>query len=321
MRYITTFIGCITFISAALAQEPPQPQTPLPWAYALNTPGAPTLTDAGVPFTLPNSERAFTFAEVRNLYLPPDWHPDAHPAMPSIVAQGRNPGVFACGYCHLPNGQGRPENASVTGLPYEYIVQQFADYKAGLRSSAEPQHGPASNMLAIGHNATDAEIAEAAAYFSALSPRVWIQVIETDTVPQTLISGWMFIAQEGGGREAIGQRIIEMPVDLERTEVRDDSSGFIAYVPAGSIARGKALAESNGSRLPHCSLCHGEGLRGLGPVPALAGRSPSYLARQLYDLQSGHRKGLWSPLMQPVVSSLSVEDIINLSAYMAALSP
>lgn len=310
-----------TFLLAQETTVAPQAQSPLPWAYALNTPGAPVLTDPGLPFRIPGSARTFTFAEVRNLYLPPDWHPDTHPLMPPIVAQGRNPGVFACGYCHLPNGQGRPENASITGLPAAYIVQQFADYKAGLRTSAEPRHGPATNMLAIGHNATDTEIAEAAAYFSALKPKPWIRVVETDTVPRTLVSGWMFIADAAGGTEALGQRIVEMPEDLERTEVRDDSSGFIAYVPKGSIARGKLLASAANSKVPNCNLCHGENLHGLGPVPALAGRSPSYLARQLYDMQSGHRKGLWSPLMQNVVSALTLDDIVDLTAYLASLEP
>ena len=33
------------------------------------------------------------------------------------------------------------------------------------------------------------------------------------------------------------------------------------------------------------------------PAPPLAGRSPSYAIRQLYDFQSGARTGLLSPLM------------------------
>ena len=119
--------------------------------------------------------------------------------MPAIVAQGRNPGVYACAYCHLPNGQGSPENTSLAGLPAEYIVQQMADYKAGLRRSSEPQSLPASLMLAIGATTTEREVAAAAAYFSSLSPRPWIRVIETDTVPETTVAGWMYVAVENGG--------------------------------------------------------------------------------------------------------------------------
>jgi cytochrome c553 len=130
----------------------------------------------------------------------------------------------------------------------------------------------------------------------------------------------MFIEKEGGGSEAIGNRIIEMPEDLERTELRDARSGFVAYVPIGSVARGKALAQSSADRTP-CTACHGVDLKGLGPVPALAGRSPSYLARQLYDLQSGSRKGLWSPLMADVVEGMTTEQIVDLTAYLASLDP
>jgi len=306
---------------AAIAQDaaPPVPQTPLEWAYALNTPGIPPFVPEG-PQRVPGSDLEFTFANPRNLYAPPDWHPGDHPPMPPIVAQGRNPGVFACGYCHLPNGQGRPENASLAGLPADYIVQQMRDYRAGLRTSSEPQHGPANNMRAVGANATPEEVEEAAAYFSSLKPVKWIRVVETDTVPETVVSGWMYIEKEGGGMEPIGNRIIEMPEDLHRTELRDARSGFVAYVPVGSIARGKALAESSDGRTP-CAACHGADLKGLGPVPALAGRSPSYLARQLYDFQSGSRKGLWSPLMADVVAGLTTEQIVDLTAYLASLDP
>ena len=313
-------LGC-TWLNAQTAVAPLQPQTPLPWAYALNTPGLPPLVDDGQPKRVPDSSLAFTFAQPRSLYDPPDWHPDDHPVMPPIVAQGRNPGVFACAYCHLPNGQGRPENASLAGLSAAYIEQQLADYRVGLRSSSEPQMGPPSNMRAIGLNATPEEAAQAAAYFASLQPRPWIRVVETDTVPETVVSGWMYIEKEGGGMEPLGQRILEMPEDLERTELRDARSGFIAYVPVGSIARGRALAQGEEGVTRPCAYCHGETLQGLGPVPPLAGRSPSYIARQLYDLQTGNRKGLWSPLMAAVVEGLSPADMLALAAYTASLQP
>jgi cytochrome c553 len=306
-------------LAADAAAPAPQPQTPLEWAYALNTPGVVATVFEG-PHRVPGSDVEITFTNPRNLYAPPDWHPDDHPQMPPVVASGRNPGVFACGYCHLPNGQGRPENASLAGLSAEYIIQQMRDYREGLRVSSEPQHGPANNMRAVAQNVVANEVADAALYFSSLTPVKWIRVVETDTVPESVVSGWMFIEKEGGGREPIGNRIIEMPEDLERTELRDARSGFVAYVPVGSIAKGKALAESSDGRTP-CAACHGADLKGLGPVPRLAGRSPSYLGRQLYDFQSRSRKGTWSPLMTDVVNELTTEDIVNLSAYIASLDP
>ena len=68
-------------------------------------------------------------------------------------------------------------------------------------------------------------------------------------------------------------------------------------------------------------MCHGYDLRGLGPIPGIAGRSPSYIVRQLYDFQTGVRAGGWSPLMKPVVEKLSLDEMISLAAYAASLSP
>ena len=62
-------------------------------------------------------------------------------------------------------------------------------------------------------------------------------------------------------------------------------------------------------------------MKGLGPIPGLAGRSPSYVVRQLYDFKTGARAGAWSGLMTPVVDQLSVDDMIAVAAYVASLSP
>jgi len=320
MNSIRTFLLCalaIGSIGCAGADNDGTGAVPsLAWAYALNTPGIEDPFEYNVPHRVPGSEVEIVFTLPRDLYSPPDWHPEDHSPMPDIVARGRNPGVFACGFCHLPNGQGRPENASLTGLPEAYTIQQMEDWRNGLRRSSEPMHGPASNMFAIGNNATEAEVRDAAVYFSSLTPKKWIRVVETPTVPETLIMGWMYVEKPGGGSEPIGRRILEMPEDLERVELRDDRAGFIAYVPPGSVSKGRALAESG-----KCETCHGPGLKGLGPVPYLAGRSPSYIARQLYDMKIGNRRGLWSPLMSDVVANLTVDDILALSAYSASLDP
>src|SRR5258705_4109760 len=112
-----------------------------------------------------------------------------------------------------------------------------------------------------------------------------IKVVEASAVPKTRIAGGLFLALEGAEKEPLGQRIIEVPENTEATEtLRDPRSGFVAYAPVGSIKKGEALAKS-------CGACHGADLKGMGPVPGLAGRSPSYLARQMYDMQQGARKG------------------------------
>ena len=70
-----------------------------------------------------------------------------------------------------------------------------------------------------------------------------------------------------------------------------------------------------------CGACHGDGQKGMGPVPGIAGRSPSYLVRQRYDMQQGKRNGEWTELMKPVVKSLSEEDLLNIAAYLSSRNP
>lgn len=292
-----------------------------PWAFAVNPPGTKPPADDGVPRHVPNSNAAFTLTQLRDLYNVPDWHPQSHPAMPPIVAQGRKEGgVFACGFCHLPNGLGRPENSSLAGLPADYIMQQVAEFKSGARKSSEPASLPVNFMIAVAKGANEDEVRIAAEYFASLKRTPWIRVVETETVPQTKVAGWMLV-EASAQREPIGSRIIEMPEDLERTELRDGASGFVAYVPSGAVARGQALATDGGGKTVPCAICHGAQLQGLGPVPGLAGRSPSYLIRQLYDLQHGARNGRWSVLMKPVVERLDMDDMVALAAYAASLAP
>jgi cytochrome c553 len=312
------FLAAMTAGALVAAAEPPPP-----WAFAVNPPaGAKPAADDGSAKHVPDSTAAFTLKEIKDLYNVPDWHPDNHPAMPDVVAHGPRPGVFACGFCHLPNGLGRPENSSLAGLPAAYIAQQVADFKSGARKSSEPASLPVNLMIALAKGATEAEVQTAAEYFATLKPKPWIRVVESDTVPKTHVAGWMLVASEPAATEPIGQRIIEMPENLERTELRDSASGFVAYVPVGSVEKGKQLATTGGGgKTTQCSICHGADLKGLGPVPALAGRSPSYIVRQLYDMQHGTRNGQWTELMKGVVAHLTEEDLVALAAYTASMAP
>jgi cytochrome c553 len=301
--------------TAASGQSPPA------WAYPVQAPVKPP-PDDGIPKRVPGSNAAFTLTQIRDLYVAPDWHPGDHPAMPEVVGRGRKPDLFACGYCHYPNGQGRPENSSLAGLSAGYIAQQIADYKNGLRKSSEPAMTPPAFMLAQAKNATQAEVKISTEYFASVKYKPWIKVVETDTVPKTQVAGFMLVPLEGGGTEPIGQRIIEVAEDLARTSIRDPRSGFIAYVPSGSIRRGEALVTTGGAgRTVPCGTCHGQDLNGVGDVPPLAGRSPSYTVRQLYDFQSGARAGLLSPQMKETVAKLSVDDVVSIAAYTASRAP
>jgi cytochrome c553 len=232
------------------------------------------------------------------------------------------PDVRACGSCHRAAGTGGPENASLAGLPAAYIVQQIEDYKTGARKFAGPQRGPSVLMTAIAKASNEEEIKSAAAYFSALKPATNIKVVETDTVPVTQIARVFYMLVKDGGTEPIGQRIIETPVDAAQFEHRDTRSQFIAYVPKGSIAKGEVLATTGGAGITTpCITCHGPDLRGVAPIPGIAGRSPSYLVRQLYDFQQHARAESAGAPMGPVVEKLSPDDMISLAAYVTSLTP
>lgn len=178
---------------------------------------------------------------------------------------------------------------------------------------------PVDDLHSKGIN--DQEIEAAAAYFSALQPRAAIRVVEAESVPKTKVTGWHLAVAADDETEPLGQRIVEVPENLEYFALRDGRARFIAYVPPGSVQRGQALVASGNSKTVACGICHGPDLKGLGPIPGLAGRSPSYVVRQLYDFKTGARAGAWSALMAPVVEELSVDDMISLAAYAASLSP
>jgi cytochrome c553 len=297
------------------------------WAYAIAAPppaggAAPAAAAPDTsPKQVPGSTSSFTRQQISDGFGPADWFPGDHPVMPEIVAKGKRPDVRACALCHYPNGKGRQENAGISGLPVSYFIQTMNDFKAGLRKSAEPRKNNTNLMIAYAKAMTDQEIKDAAEYFAAMPWTPWIRVIETDTVAKVVSRGGMWMPVDGGAKEPIGMRIVETPEHAERTELRDPRAGFIAYAPTGSIKKGEALVRTGGTRTIACAPCHGADLMGLGPVPGIAGRSPSYLARQMYDMQSGARRGEWTELMKPVVAKLTDEDYVNITAYVASLLP
>ena len=296
------------------------------WPY----PGSPAGTaaaaappDATTPLRLPGSNEAFTAAQLRDLFAPPDWYPDRHPPMPGIVAHGRKPAVYACGYCHLPDGQGRPENAALAGLPAPYIEAQVADFRSGTRRSA--WHGtylPTDFMRASAENAADAEVASAAEYFSGLRLTRRVEVVEATRIPRVAESAWVYVMVGGDETEPLGRRIIEVAIDHERHELRDPATAYRAYVPQGSIARGRTIAQSGqGGTALACVACHGTDLRGAGVVPPLAGRSPTYIVRQLLAFRTGARSAATGAPMMPVVALMNVDDMVAAAAYAASLEP
>src|SRR4051812_23176550 len=312
--------------SVIVAAQPRQASEPPAWAYAIPAP-APAGAPAPAPDTsqkqVPGSTLSFTRQQISDGFGPADWFPADHPAMPDVVAHGKRPDARACGLCHYPNGKGRQENAGVSGLPVSYFIQTMNDFRNGLRKSADSRKANTNLMIAIATALTPEEIVAAANYFGAMPWTPWVRVVETSTVPKMESRGGIWIPLEGGAQEPIGMRIMETPENPERTEIlRDPRSGFIAYVPPGSLKKGEALVKTGGNgRTEACGVCHGRDLMGLGPVPGIASRSPSYLARQMYDMQVGARHGEWTNLMKPVVAKLTDDDLVNIAAYVSSLMP
>jgi cytochrome c553 len=319
MRVSTAFLAfSMAFLAAA--QAPAQSQDgPPAWAYPVNPPNFQRMPDDGAIRRVPDSAGGFTLTQVRDLFAAPDWHPEDHPPMPEIVATGRKPDVFACGVCHRADGPGGPENASLFGLSAEYIMRQTAEFKTGLRTNSVPRVAT-DLMIKLSRTVTDQELGEAAAYFASIKPRSNIAVVEIDTVPKTHVRDLFLAPMDGNEKEPIGQRIIEIPEDVEYFVSRDSRARFLAYVPVGSVQKGRALAANSDLRV-QCAACHGTDLKGTAVAPGIAARSPTYMFRQLYDFRSGARKGANSDLMKPVVENLSIGDMIALVAYSASLAP
>src|ERR1700722_4272197 len=199
--YSPTWLIAFCFATASCSAPPPKASAEnLPnldvtvsWLFPLNPPGTGGEDAAGVatPRHLPNSRLEFNDAQLNDLFFAPDWHPESHSPMPEIVLHGRPPGTFACGYCHLPSGQGRPENAALAGLPSAYIIRQVADIKSGARRSA--WHGgpyrPVDLMREVAANVTEGDVAAAAEYFSAQTLRPRVTVIERARIPRMRVMG------------------------------------------------------------------------------------------------------------------------------------
>lgn len=331
------FVLLLVATAVLVGQAPPP--NPVPWAYGYVTPGPeplppPCPADAkpytcsrpgkpwvedGILLDLPGSRRRFTIAQIQAHYDPADWYPEDHPQpVPAIVQYGRESDrLRACAHCHYHNGQGKPENGHLTGLPVNYVLQQLALFKSGGRTSADPRKANHAEMTQIARFLTEAEMKAAAGYYAAISWKPWVRVIESDTAPKTRQSpAGLFIPLDTGD-EPLGRRFIEVPEFPDRTErFRDPRAGFIAYVPFGTIEKGKTLVTTGGGRTVQCAACHGAGLHGMGDVPAIADRTVSYTVRQLYNYQQGTRQ---SQLMKPVVAKLSPHEMIAIAAYLASL--
>lgn len=309
-KYLVILLPLLLYFVAIAAE-------PVHWAYPLviEKPIAPGSDEKG-PVQVPGSSKTYTVEQIDNLFEPPDWFPNDHAPMPAVVQRGSGKAVPACASCHLVSGMGHPESSHLAGLPVAYQMRQLADFKSGARK--EPAR---MNAIAAGLSEEDAR--QASEWFAALKPRAWNKVIESDTVPVSYIGkGRMRYATAEGTTEPLGNRIAEFPQDPIRAAKRDPYSGFVAYVPKGSLAKGEALVKTGGAgKTLACAICHGQRLEGIGEVPRIAGISPLYAFRQLHGMKTGARGGPSAEMMKPVIAQLTEDDMLAIVSYLATLNP
>ena len=308
----------LLFAIGMVAQTPLAIPNGLPaWAFNLPDKVQPPGAEPKGTVRVPGSPVEYDWAKIAGNANPPDWFPTEHGPAPRIVKGEPGARLLACGSCHLMSGQGHPESADIAGLPVEYLVRQMKYFKSRARKD-ETRMGP------IARETSDEDVRRSAEYYASLKPSTFVKVVETATPPKTYVNtaGRHRIVVPEGGTEPIGHRIIQVPVDPMRTQLRDPHSGYIAYVPPGSIAWGQLLVTTGAAgRTTPCAICHGEDLKGLGEVPRIAGMQPVYVARQLICLQNGSSAGTAAALMKNVVAKLSEDDIIAISAYVGTLPP
>ena len=283
--------------------------------------------------TVAGSRAQYSLLDVRDNSNVVDWFPGDHPTpMPEIITHGPaalGDRKWGCGSCHLPNGMGRPENAPAGGLPAGYILRQLQDFRSGRRRTADPRKPNTNTLIALAMGMTEQEMREAADYFSAVPYVGRIRVVESDLVPPTRIVNNLFLPTSAERTEPIAGRIIEVPEDESQTELlRNPHIGFVAYVPPGSLEKGKDLVTTGGmtvvgntivqGRTTACLTCHGLDLMGVAEVPPIAGRSASYIARQMWDIQQGTRNGEAAQLMKMAIARLTADDITAVAAYVAS---
>jgi cytochrome c553 len=315
---LAVLVPCSVF-----AQQPPVPSEEPKWAFLPIEDRTVTKWNPTRIKRVPGSPKEYDEATIHSGYNEPDWFPEDHPSAPTIVQFGRREAkVRACGFCHGITGLARPESAALAGLSVNYFLAQIEAFKKGNRPVAPPR-SPSGMQPPFFENLTAEDARAAAEYFAALKPQKRVRVEETDTVPKTTVKlGHMLLRAKSGGTEPIGMRVIELPKDEDRFDDHDPRAGSIAYVPRGSIRRGEELVTTggNGKTVP-CGLCHGPNQKGVGDIPWLAGRSPLYMARQLFNFQAGARRGDAADLMKPVVANLTEADVVAITAYLASLDP
>ena len=94
------------------------------------------------------------------------------------------------------------------------------------------------------------------------------------------------------------------------------SVGVLALLGAFGVANAAGDVQAGKAKTGACAGCHGPDGAGVGANPPLAGKSEEQIVQALQDFKSGKRA---NPVMKPMASMLSDEDMSNIGAYYASL--
>ena len=257
---------------------------PPDWAYAIAPPPPPVPPGTTPP---PNPAATDTTLErfraapssiPRNRMQQADWFPEDHPAMPSIVANGRagDPNAHACSLCHYPNGKGRPENASVcrsAGLLLPAAARRLPARPAEERGVAQGEHGAHGahrEVADAGRNEAGRRILRLDEV-DAVDPRRRDQHGAEDDEPRRHLESRLRAKARARNRLACASS--RRPRTSEQTEVlRNPRSGTSS--PMCRSDRSRRVKRSSRpaatARRSRAANCHGADLMGMGPVPGIA---------------------------------------------------
>ena len=93
----------------------------------------------------------------------------------------------------------------------------------------------------------------------------------------------------------------------------------LVVVERDAVAQGDGDVGAGKAKAAVCAACHGPAGISVNPAwPSLAGQQPVYLAKQIRLFRDGERV---EPTMQPFVQNLTNQDVDDIAAYYASLSP
>ena len=129
-------------------------------------------------------------------------------------------------------------------------------------------------------------------------------------MPQTLRLVWI-------GSAALTLAALGLAPALGRAQEPAAAAATAAAAPGTPFDHGKAADGQTKAAL--CAACHGPGGNSTNPEwPRLAGQSAIYSAAQLHMFKAGTRV---NPVMQPLVASLTDQDIDDLAVYFQSQTP